>query len=208
MDQYYRHFRNGKLYRIIENATIEATEEDAVVYEAMYDDHRVWIRPKSNFFEEVSYEGKMVPRFQPVPFEEIQEELDQEFDKGMEEIKALQKQIMDELHAKYSDAEMRVAENSLRMQSVQDAVEEGWVALDMLQEQKDNIALLDKYYAEEWKSDFESDEKGKINKDIDRSVLAEDTLYNLLDDIHELRDSLREFVDSIRYPSDDDKEEK
>ena len=208
MDQYYRHFRNGKLYRIIENATIEATEEDAVVYEAMYDDHRVWIRPKSNFFEEVSYEGKMVPRFQPVPFEEIQEELDQEFDKGMEEIKALQKQIMDELHAKYSDAEMRVAENSLRMQSVQDAVEEGWVALDMLQEQKDNIALLDKYYAEEWKSDFESDEKGKINKDIDRSVLAEDTLYNLLGDIHELRDSLREFVDSIRYPSDDDKEEK
>jgi len=154
MDQYYRHFRNGKLYRIIENATIEATEEDAVVYEAMYDDHRVWIRPKSNFFEEVSYEGKMVPRFQPVPFEEIQEELDQEFDKGMEEIKALQKQIMDELHAKYSDAEMRVAENSLRMQSVQDAVEEGWVALDMLQDQKDNIALLDKYYAEEWKSDF------------------------------------------------------
>ena len=58
------------------------------------------------------------------------------------------------------------------------------------------------------KSDFESDEKGEINKDIDRSILAEDTLYNLLDEIHELRDSLREFVDSIRYPSDDEKEEK
>ena len=86
MDQYYRHFRNGKLYRIIEYATIEATEEEAVVYEAMYDDHRVWIRPKSNFFEEVSFEGKMVPRFQPVPDEEIQ----------------------DELHANYSDAEIRL----------------------------------------------------------------------------------------------------
>ena len=193
MDQYYRHFRNGKLYRIIENATIEATEEDAVVYEAMYDDHRVWIRPKSNFFEEVSFEGKMVPRFQSVPFEEIQEELDQEFNKGFEEL---------------SDAEIRVAKNSHRMKSVQDAVEQGWIALDMLQDQMDNIGLLDKYYAEEWKSDFEADEKGEINKDIDRSVLGEDTLYNLLDEIHELRDSLREFVDSIRYPSDDEKKEK
>ena len=193
MDQYYRHFRNGKLYRIHEYATIESTEEEAVVYEAMYDDHRVWIRPKSNFFEEVSFEGKMVPRFQPVPFEEIQEELDQEFNKGFEEL---------------SDAEIRVAKNSHRMKSVQDAVEQGWTALDMLQEQMDNIGLLDKYYAEEWKSDFEADEKGELNKDIDRSVLAEDTLNDLLDDIHELRDSLREFVDSIRYPSDDEKEEK
>lgn len=207
MDQYYRHFRNGKLYHILEYATIESTEEEAVVYEAMYDDHRVWIRPKSNFFEEVSHEGKMVSRFQPVPLEEIQEELDREFDRELEEVKALHKQITDELHALYSDAELRVAKNSLRMKSVQEAVDEGWVALDMLQDQMDNIGLLDKYYAEEWKSDFEADEKGEINKDIDRSVLGEDTLYNLLDEIHELRDSLRSFTDSIRYPSDDEKVE-
>ena len=200
MDQYYRHFRNGKLYRIIENATIEATEEDAVVYEAMYDDHRIWIRPKSNFFEEVSYEGKMVPRFQPVPYEEVQEELGHEFDKGAEGIKAHLTQTMDEPHAKYSDAEIRIAKYSRRMKSVQEAVEKGWIALDMLQDQMDDIGLLDKYYTEEWKSDFEADEKGEIDKDIDRSVLAEDTLYNLLDEFHELRESLREFVDSIRYP--------
>ena len=205
--EYYRHFRNGKLYRIIETATIEATEEEAVVYEAMYDDHRVWIRPKSNFFEEVSYEGKMVPRFQPVPLEEIQEELDREFDRELEEVKTLHKQITDELHALYSDAELRVAKNSLRMKSVQEAVDEGWIALDMLQNQLDNIGLLDKYYAEEWKSDFEADEKGELNKNIDRSVLGEDTLNDLLDEIHELRDSLRSFADSIRYPSDDEQEE-
>ena len=47
-------------------ATIEATEEEAVVYEAMYGEHRLWIRTKANFFEEVEYEGKMVPRFQEV----------------------------------------------------------------------------------------------------------------------------------------------
>ena len=63
---YYRHFRNGQLYRLLTFATIEATGEEAVVYQALYGDHRVWIRPKANFFEEVLHEGKMVPRFQPV----------------------------------------------------------------------------------------------------------------------------------------------
>ena len=62
----YRHFRNGQLYRLLTFATIEATGEEAVVYQTMYGDHRVWIRPKANFFEEVMHEGKMVPRFQPV----------------------------------------------------------------------------------------------------------------------------------------------
>ena len=62
----YRHFRNGQLYRLLTFATIEATGEEAVVYQAMYGDNRVWIRPKANFFEEVMHEGKMVPRFQTV----------------------------------------------------------------------------------------------------------------------------------------------
>ena len=40
MNEYYRHFRNGKLYRFVTFATIEATGEEAVVYQAMYGDHR------------------------------------------------------------------------------------------------------------------------------------------------------------------------
>ena len=66
MSQYYRHFRNGQMYRVIADATIEATGEEAVVYQAMYGDFRYWIRPKSNFFEEVMHEGRKVPRFQPI----------------------------------------------------------------------------------------------------------------------------------------------
>jgi len=66
MSQYYRHFRNGQLYRLLSFATIEATGEEAVVYQAMYGDNRVWIRPKTSFFESVLHEGRMVPRFQPV----------------------------------------------------------------------------------------------------------------------------------------------
>ena len=69
---FYRHFRNGKIYRFVAFATLEATEEEAVVYQAMYGERRLWIRTKANFFEAVLYEGKMVPRFQPISNEEAE----------------------------------------------------------------------------------------------------------------------------------------
>lgn len=75
MDQYYRHFRNRKIYRFVAFATLEATEEDAVVYQAMYGEKRLWIRTKANFFEKVLYDGKMVLRFQPLPKEEALQEI-------------------------------------------------------------------------------------------------------------------------------------
>jgi len=76
MEQYYRHFRNRKLYRFVSFATIEATEEEAVVYQAMYGERNLWIRTKANFYEEVLHEGIAVPRFQPIPEDEALEELD------------------------------------------------------------------------------------------------------------------------------------
>ena len=71
-EQYYRHFRNHKIYRFVAFATLEATEEEAVVYQAMYGEKRLWIRTKANFFEEVLHEGKVVPRFQPISNEEAE----------------------------------------------------------------------------------------------------------------------------------------
>ena len=76
MDQYYRHFRNKRIYRFVAFATIEATEEEAVVYQAMYGDKRLWIRTKENFFEEVEHEGKRVPRFQKISEEEALKEIE------------------------------------------------------------------------------------------------------------------------------------
>ena len=70
MDQYYRHFRNKKIYRFVTFATLEATGEEAVVYQAMYANRQTWIRTKTNFFEKVLFDGQMVPRFQPVSKEE------------------------------------------------------------------------------------------------------------------------------------------
>ena len=75
MDQYYRHFRNKKIYRFVTFATLEATGEEAVVYQAMYADRQTWIRTKTNFFEKVLFDGQMVPRFQPVSKEEALKEI-------------------------------------------------------------------------------------------------------------------------------------
>lgn len=75
MDQYYRHFRNKKIYRFVAFATIEATEEEAVVYQAMYGERRLWIRTKENFFDEVQHEGKRVPRFQKISQDEALKEI-------------------------------------------------------------------------------------------------------------------------------------
>ena len=49
------------------------------------------------------------------------------------------------------------------------------------------IRELEAYYVgDEWKRDFESDEKGLLPKDLKRGVLSEDAVYNVLEDRREL----------------------
>jgi peroxiredoxin Q/BCP len=46
------------------------------------------------------------------------------------------------------------------------------------------VGLLKEYMASgQWLKDFEADEKGEIGPGVDRSVLSEDGLYNLLDEL-------------------------
>lgn len=58
----YRHYKN-KDYRVICRATDTETNEDVVVYQALYDDRRTWVRPVKMFVEDVEVDGKMIPRF-------------------------------------------------------------------------------------------------------------------------------------------------
>ena len=68
MVKYYKHFK-GSIYKLIGIAKDSETLENMVVYQAMYGDHQVWVRPEKMFFEKVEREGKIMPRF-----EEIEEE--------------------------------------------------------------------------------------------------------------------------------------
>ncbi len=113
-------------------ATLEATEELAVVYQAMYGEHGIWIRTRANFFEE-ALPG--VPRFAPVTLAEM---------------------APDERVACMSYLFMEASPS-----------------LDILREYMDSGL---------WQQDYEADERGEIAPTVNRAVLSQDGLYNLLED--------------------------
>ena len=53
--EFYRHFKN-RLYQIIAVAYDAETEQQAVVYQALYGDYRVWVRPLENFLSRTDRE--------------------------------------------------------------------------------------------------------------------------------------------------------
>lgn len=58
----YRHFK-GKEYRVLYLARHSETEEWMVVYQALYGDGGIWVRPAAMWNEIVKRDGKSVPRF-------------------------------------------------------------------------------------------------------------------------------------------------
>ena len=58
----YRHFK-GNEYRVIGFAKHSETLEEMVVYEELYGDHGLWVRPADQFFEIVDINGVLQPRF-------------------------------------------------------------------------------------------------------------------------------------------------
>ena len=58
----YRHFKVEE-YRVIGVAKHSETLEEFVVYQKLYDDGALWIRPKAMFLEIVQRDGYKGPRF-------------------------------------------------------------------------------------------------------------------------------------------------
>ena len=71
MEQYYRHFK-GNIYRVLHIAKHSETLEDMVVYEAMYGEKGIWVRPKSMFEEVIERDGKTLRRFELISDEEAE----------------------------------------------------------------------------------------------------------------------------------------
>ena len=77
--QFYRHFKGG-LYQVMAIATHSETKEKMVVYQALYGDYGIYVRPYGMFASEVDHEKypqvKQVYRFTQVHPEEMEEESD------------------------------------------------------------------------------------------------------------------------------------
>ena len=77
--QFYRHFKGG-LYQVMAIATHSETKEKMVVYQALYGDYGIYVRPYDMFASEVDHEKypqvKQVYRFTQVHPEEMVEESD------------------------------------------------------------------------------------------------------------------------------------
>ena len=58
----YRHYK-GHDYEVIGVAMHSETEQEFVVYRALYGEGGLWIRPADMFSEMVQVEGRWVPRF-------------------------------------------------------------------------------------------------------------------------------------------------
>ena len=72
MEEYYRHFK-GNVYRVLHIAKHSETLEDMIVYQAMYGDRGIWVRPKAMFDEIIEREGKTFRRFSLISAEEVDE---------------------------------------------------------------------------------------------------------------------------------------
>ena len=58
----YRHYK-GNYYEVIGTARHSETDELLVVYRPLYGEGGLWVRPEAMFQEEVSIDGRSVPRF-------------------------------------------------------------------------------------------------------------------------------------------------
>ena len=65
----FRHFK-GNLYRIEGFAKDSETQEEMVVYRALYGEQGLWVRPAKMFFETIERDGKTMKRFELVEYPE------------------------------------------------------------------------------------------------------------------------------------------
>ncbi len=70
--RYYRHFKGGK-YKVLAYGQDSETLVPVVVYQALYGNHQIWVRPREMFFGMVNKDGVEEKRFIEISKEEAYE---------------------------------------------------------------------------------------------------------------------------------------
>lgn len=58
----YRHYKGGE-YEVLGVGKHTESEEEVVIYRALYEPYQIWVRPYAMFFEMVKTGGNEIPRF-------------------------------------------------------------------------------------------------------------------------------------------------
>lgn len=61
----YQHFK-GNFYELVDIALHSESQDEQVIYRALYGDKGLWIRPLAMFDETIERDGKRLKRFQYV----------------------------------------------------------------------------------------------------------------------------------------------
>ena len=61
----FRHYK-GKMYRLLGLAPHSETLEPMAVYQLLYGDFGLWVRPAKMFFEEIEVDGRHIRRFEEI----------------------------------------------------------------------------------------------------------------------------------------------
>ncbi|MCJ7766141.1 MAG: DUF1653 domain-containing protein [Thiovulaceae bacterium] len=64
----YRHYK-GNQYEVIDVVVHSETEEELVLYRALYGEQGLWVRPLAMFTENVNVDGRCMARFKYIGVE-------------------------------------------------------------------------------------------------------------------------------------------
>lgn len=93
----YKHYKNGKEYKVLFCGRDSETKKDVVIYQAMYGDKEIWVRPYEMFTAMVEKEGKQVPRFEFInEAEDDSKNFEDKYKRALADYQNLQKQMSKE----------------------------------------------------------------------------------------------------------------